>query len=227
MNQVLFEEYNPDELQKIIKSSGIAFLPLGTLEWHGDHLPFGTDAFISYELSKAVCTKTGGLVIPPLYFGTDREHDVEGKTMHGKDAEVGRILPGSIYFLREDLFYQMLKSIAENIDSQGFKKLVIISAHSGTAQQNVLEKLSREKYVNLKLFVFPGKLFPGGIDHAGKIEASLMMSIRKDLVHLDKLKKPHEGISGEDPAEASEKEGHKHFDQIADKIEKEILAEDS
>ena len=227
MNPVLFKENNPDELRKIIRSSGIAFLPLGTLEWHGDHLPFGTDAYISYELCKAVCAKTGGLVIPPMHFGTDREHDVDGKTMHGKDAEVGRILPGSIYFLREDLFYQMLRSIVKNVVSQEFKKLVIISAHSGTAQQNVLEKLSRDEFANLKLFVYPGKLFPGGIDHAGRIETSLMMSIRKDLVHLDRLKKPYEGISGQDPAEASEEEGQKQFNQIVGKIEKDILAEDS
>ena len=224
---MLFEELHPDELKEIIQNSGIVFLPLGALEWHERHLPFGLDAYVSYELCKAVCAKTGGCVIPPFYFGTDREHNVDGKTMHGIDAKVGKVLPGSIYFIKKDLFYQIVRSIVGNIATQGFKKLVIISAHSGTAQHNVLEKLSQEEFLNLKLFVYPGRIFPGGIDHAGKIETNLMMKIREDLVHLHKLKKPYEGIIGQDPAESSQEEGQKQFNQIVDQIEKEIQREDS
>lgn len=227
MKNILFEELHPDELLDIIQNSGIVFLPLGSLEWHERHLPFGLDASVSYELCKAVCAKTGGCVIPPLYFGTDREHNVNGETLHGMDAKVGKILPGSIYFLNKDLFYEMLKSIVENISAQNFKKLVIISAHSGTAQHEVLEKLSQEIFSNLKLFVYPGRIFPGGIDHAGRIETNLMMSIRQDLVYLNKLKKPYEGIIGQDPHGSNLKEGQKQFNQIVNKIEKEILKEDS
>lgn len=223
MKTTLFEELHPDELKEIIENSGIVFLPLGTLEWHERHLPFGVDSFESYEICKAVCNKVGGCVIPPLYFGTDREHDIQGKLMHGIDAKVGKILPGSIYFLKPELFYHLLKSIAENIAEQGFRKLIVVSAHSGTAQHQALEKLSKEKIRNLKIFIFPGRNFPGSIDHAGKIETNLMLKIRKDLIHMNKLKKPYVGIIGDDPLDSDEEDGQKQFKMIVEKIEKEIL----
>ncbi len=114
MTKILFEELHPNELKQIIQESGTVFLPLGSLEWHERHLPFGLDAYVSHEICKRVCKRTGGCVIPPVYFGTDREYKVDGKTFHGMDARAKKILPGSIYFLKQDLFYQFLKSIAKN-----------------------------------------------------------------------------------------------------------------
>lgn len=100
-----FEELHPDELAVIIRESGVAYLPLGTLEWHERHLPFGLDAMVSYEICKELCRKIGGCVIPPFYFGTDREHKIDGEIFHGMDARAKRILPGSIYFLKKGLFF--------------------------------------------------------------------------------------------------------------------------
>ena len=140
----LYEELSPTELESILKDSGIIYLPLGTLEWHSKHLPFGLDATVSYELCKKACDVTGGCIIPPLYFGTDREHNVNGKIFHGMDAKAGELLPGSLYFLKYDIFLSLLRGVAHNVQEQGFKKLVIVSAHSGTAQQQTLETLVNE-----------------------------------------------------------------------------------
>lgn len=219
-HKLLFEELKPDELKEIIKNSGIVYLPLGTLEWHEHHLPFGLDALVAHAICKAACKKTSGCVIPPLYFGTDREHEVNGEIFHGMDARAGRILPGSIYYLKYDLFYSLLKAIAENISQQGFKKLVVISQHSGTAQQTAIEKLAQEKIGKLKILVFPGKLFPGGMDHAGKIETSLMMAVDPKLVDTSTLHTPYEAISGDDPRFANRSDGEKQFYAIVDGITK-------
>jgi len=221
MNKLnLFEELNPTNLLKIIKTSSIAYLPLGTLEWHERHLPFGLDAIVSYEICKELCKRLGGCVIPPLYFGTDREHKIDNKVFHGMDARAKRILPGSIYFLRKSLFYNLLVSITKSISQQGFKKFVIVSAHSGTAQQEILTQLVQRKTQELQVLVFPGKRFAGGIDHAAKLETSLMLAIQPNLVHLTEIAKPYEGLSGDDPKEASIKEGKIHFQNIIEKIEK-------
>lgn len=223
MNVNLFEELHPDELAKIIKKSGIVYLPLGTLEWHERHLPFGLDAMVSYEICKALCKRIGGCVIPPLYFGTDREHKVEGNVFHGMDARAKRVLPGSVYHLKKNFFHRLLRDIAENVRQQGFKMLVIVSAHSGSAQQEVLEKLAQENTDQLQILTFPGKKFAGGIDHASKRETGLMLALREDLVHLQKLSLPYEAIAGEDPLLANKSEGKKHFDAIIKDIAREIL----
>jgi len=223
-SSILFEELKPEELKKIIDNPSIIYLPLGTLEWHSDHLPFGTDAFESYEICKAVCKKTGGCVIPPLYFGTDREHKIKGKLLHGIDARAGKILPGSIYFLEKDLFYKIIKKIANNVTDQGFKKLVIISAHSGTAQQDAIECLAKEKIGNLQILVFPGKKFSGGIDHAGKLETGLMLAVKPDLVDLSGLHKLNEIIIGGNPKLANKEDGQTHFAKIVNEIANKVLS---
>jgi creatinine amidohydrolase len=223
MKVKFFEELHPDELEQIIKESGIVYLPLGTLEWHERHLPFGLDAFVSYEICKELSKRIGGCVIPPLFFGTDREHKVEGMVLHGMDARAKRTLPGSIYFLKKDLFLKVLLSITENVKQQGFKTLVIVSAHSGTAQQETLAKLAQVKFGALRILVFPGKEFVGGMDHAAKLETGLMMALKPELVHMHKLKAPYEAIAGEDPLLARKSEGKRHIDAIVEDIAREIL----
>lgn len=223
MKANLFEELHPEELHRIINESGIVYLPLGTLEWHERHLPFGLDAMVSYEICKALCRRIGGCVIPPLYFGTDREHKVGDKVFHGMDARANRVLPGSIYYLKKNFFFRLLRAIAENVHQQGFKTLVIVSAHSGPAQQETIEKLAREGVESLRILVFPGKKFAGGIDHASRRETGLMLAIHEDLVHLQKLSLPYEAIAGEDPLLATKSEGRQHFDAIVKDIAREIL----
>lgn len=217
-NSIFYEELSPTELQQIIKNSGIIYFPIGTLEWHSKHLPFGLDALVSYELCKKACLKTGGCIIPPLYFGTDREHNSNGKILRGMDAKAGEKLPGSLYFIKPELLLDLLKQIVKNVNEQGFKKMIIVSAHSGTAQQNTLETLAKEKFGDLKLFVLPGKLFEGGIDHAGPIETSLMMAINRSLVHMDRISEPMGPIIGTDVDRASEQEGKDRIEKIVKQI---------
>jgi creatinine amidohydrolase len=219
----LYEELHPDELQKIIQELGIVFLPLGTLEWHDEHLPFGLDALVAYEICKEVCRNVGGCVIPPLYFGTDREHNINGKIFHGMDAPAKRILPGSIYFMNQKLFDELISQIAKNIALQGFKKLVIVSGHSGTAQHNSLLNLAKKRFYHLKIYAYPGKLWPGGIDHAGKIETELMLYVNQELVHRNKLINPNEILTGEDPRSATKAAGKKRFEAIVKYISQEIV----
>lgn len=218
-----FEELKPKELLAEVKKSGIVYLPLGTLEWHERHLPFGLDAFVSHAICKELSKEIGGVVLPPFYFGTDREHHLSGKTFHGMDARAGRVLVGSVYFLKRELFLVLLRSVAKNVADQGFRKLVIVSAHSGTAQQDVLEVLVKEKIETLRVLAFPGRKFTGGIDHAGKIETSLMMAIRPELVNLKRLKKPYEALVGEDPVRAERALGIRQLREIVLQIKREIL----
>lgn len=220
-----FEELDPETLKKVMDKHPILYLPLGTLEWHQQHLPFGLDATVSYYLCQQACIKTGGAIIPPLYFGTDREHDINGKTFHGMDATVAKILPGNLYYLNEDLFFSLIRSIAINTAEQGFKTLVIVSAHSGTAQQRTIERLSKEGIKNLSILVFPGKKFIGSIDHAGKTETSMMLAIDDTKVNLPKLKKPYEALIGKDPLKATKEEGKERLTKIVDQIVQDVNQE--
>lgn len=69
MEKVLYEELFPDEFAERIKKMPVAFLPLGTLEWHGPHMPLGADGIQSKELFIELAGKMGRVVLPMLFVG--------------------------------------------------------------------------------------------------------------------------------------------------------------
>ena len=69
----------------------------------------------------------------------------------------------------------------------------------------------------------PGKKFPDGIDHAGILETSLMLTIRPDLVNLKKLKKPYGVIDGDDPLLSNREKGQAYFKEIVEYIANQVL----
>ena len=50
MKKVLYEELLPEEFVQRMLEMLVAYLPLGTLEWHGPHMPLGADGIQSKEL---------------------------------------------------------------------------------------------------------------------------------------------------------------------------------
>ncbi len=50
MKKVLYEELLPEEFVQRMLEMPVAYLPLGTLEWHGPHMPLEADGIQSKEL---------------------------------------------------------------------------------------------------------------------------------------------------------------------------------
>ena len=48
----------------------LAYLPIGTLEFHGEHLPFGVDSFEAHGLCVRAAELSGGVVLPPVYLAS-------------------------------------------------------------------------------------------------------------------------------------------------------------
>jgi creatinine amidohydrolase len=41
--KICYSELTPGEFKKRLAAAPIAYLPMGTLEWHSQHLPLGAD----------------------------------------------------------------------------------------------------------------------------------------------------------------------------------------
>ena len=105
--KVLYQELTPSEFLQRLSDAPVAYLPLGTLEFHGDHLPLGSDAIQPLSFFSELAAEIGGIVMPPLFLGPDRMEEVNGSELYGKDlgnpphAEKQQyeqqVLPGSAY----------------------------------------------------------------------------------------------------------------------------------
>jgi creatinine amidohydrolase len=78
-------ELTPTEFRARLARAPIAYLPLGTLEWHGEHLPLGADAIQSHGFFLRLAAAAGGVVLPPLFLGPDLVKTVEGRVYVGMD----------------------------------------------------------------------------------------------------------------------------------------------
>lgn len=70
---VRYERLRPAQIVAQREACPIVWLPIGTIEWHGEHNPVGLDTLKIHALLEVCAREIGGLVFPPLYYGENRE----------------------------------------------------------------------------------------------------------------------------------------------------------
>jgi creatinine amidohydrolase len=88
---------------------------MGVLEKHGNHLPLGTDYLNAHVVAVQAAEKEPAVVFPPFYFGKIFE---------------ARCFPGTIA-LPPVLLLELLDAVLDEIGRNGFKKIILYSAHDG------------------------------------------------------------------------------------------------
>ena len=217
--KVLYAELLPHEFRKRLAERPIAYLPLGTLEWHGEHLPLGSDAIQSEALMIECARRFGGIVMPPIHLGPDRARPAaEGRMLYGMDYATStnppRQLDGSCYWVPGGLHLLVVDAILAQLERAGFR--AVFGDGHGPSRWSWVENLAeRETRFGLKLFGVNKEIadqWKSQVDHAARNETSLMMHYRPDLVDLsqlpqDRAEKPV-GVGGEDPRGATAAFGH-------------------
>ena len=61
----------PPEIVAARERRPLAFVPLGPIEWHGPHLPLGTDAIHAGHIARQLARDLGGVVLPTFFIGTE------------------------------------------------------------------------------------------------------------------------------------------------------------
>jgi len=215
--KVLYAELTPQEFRDRLAAAPIAYLPLGTLEWHGEHLPIGSDGLQSYYFFVGLAREVGGIVLPMLFLGPDRIEEVDGKELYGMDT-LGEGMPegqryknqqlaGSAYWVPEDTFRTIIEATLKQLKRAGFK---IVVAHGHGPSTNFFQKNAadwKEKF-GLETFTCWGSEYDRQgkgimVDHAAMNETSLVMALRPDLVQMYRLPEdPNSwpvGVGGRDP----------------------------
>ena len=72
MDEVRFDRMVPAHIVARREACNLAYLPVGSLEWHGNHMPYGTDYFTVTHIAEEAARRFGGVAFPPIYYGDVR-----------------------------------------------------------------------------------------------------------------------------------------------------------
>jgi creatinine amidohydrolase len=232
--KVHYTELLPHEFRARLAKCPLGYLPLGTLEWHGEHGALGTDALIAAGLFTRAAQAFGGIVFPPLFLGPDRaEASANSSLLIGMDYDQTttppRPLDGSCYWVPEGVFLLMCESIIGQARRAGFTTL-IADGHGPSRWAWGRNVGAWEARYGIRLISVDRDL-PGWrsqIDHAAKNETSLMLALRPDLVDLGQLPSDRaiwpQGVAGDDPRDATAEHGQECIDACLALLEARLRA---
>jgi creatinine amidohydrolase len=209
MAKVRFVEMLPHELVPARTARPVAYLPLGTLEWHGGHLPYGYDGVKADALAAVFAERTGGVVMPTVWWGDHR--GILAEVVFGPDPR-----PSFVYDHRpaicsalgltpqafaQDaerceveeggwmLYESVLTHACHEIEVLGFELILPIAGHYPLIEPARAVAKSYGGSARIHPFIEAELVADQGFkgDHAGTWETSLMMVLRPDLVMMDRI----------------------------------------
>ncbi len=214
MKKVRYEEMLPHEILERREKFPVAFIGLGTIEWHGEHLAVGNDALKAEKLCELAAEKSGGFAFPTVWYGEPRttcllEADYDG----GKGNKVKRFMgfknekfSGSGDFEKTEdeqieFYKKLIFHLLVQMNSLEMKAVCLVCGHYPlhTWAAEVVEDFN-SKCKETKAFAGIEFHFPEGInvggdqdptknidvggDHAAKWETSYLWYLRPDCIDM-------------------------------------------
>lgn len=200
MRTVQLEYLRPGEIMAEKERCSIVYLPIGPLEWHGPAMPYGTDPLMAQELARAAARITGGVVMPTLFVGTERERPsyiLEAKGFEDPNQYViGMDVPKNpmkSFYAREDMFALIVREHLRLLVQQEYKLIVIVNGHGACGQKGNLERLAIEfsnETASKVIVSMPDPLEEGetfDFGHGTLMETSIMRGLYDEHVELGDL----------------------------------------
>ncbi len=230
--EVRWDYLLPKEFGARVAACPVCYMPLGTLERHGAHLPFGLDGLKAEGVCLRAAQKHGGVVLPPLHWGThgwwaeEFRHGLPPREDLPAEPHLRKQPPGTVY-ISEGLLLNLLMTMFREVEYSGFKVIVAFTGHyplqQDLAVRNAAVQYMRVNPVKIWAVKEPdlsGEVEVGG-DHAGKWETSLLWALHPELVKMERCPDPDTGRflwCGEDAAEASLELGERTVEYIVDQL---------
>jgi creatinine amidohydrolase len=201
----LYERLRPAQIEAIREQAPVAYLPWGALEWHSYHAPVGLDGIQAHGQCRALAAATGGVVLPPVYAGTDTIKPYKG-------------FPHTIDH-RAETVRALCQEFLEGLADEAFRVIVVVTGHCGGGHVDALREtveVFAEERDDVGVLLVPSfeptqETYPS--NHAARGETSYQLHFDPDLVDLSLLPADREatldddGVWGEDPRAASAAEG--------------------
>lgn len=210
---VEYQNLLPDQFTARVEHCPLAYVPVGSLEWHGEHMALGNDAIKMHALCCEAARRGGGIVFPPIYYG------IPYMVSYGKKHAHSANLPVTVAFLKD-----LLNTTLAGLEDGGFRVAILSTGHTCGEQRDLMRDIAREYRGAMVVYGTDDMEWAGDLDftsdHAAKWETSILWYLRPELVDIYKLPKdtavPLEGVGGDDPrVHASRDLGRAAVDAIA------------
>jgi creatinine amidohydrolase len=205
---VRLAELAPHALEERLESCPALLLPIGTIEYHGDHLPLGLDGLKAEAIAGDAARRSGAILGPLSWWAAD-----------GVDRP---------YTLRLDagLIEPMLVEGLVQLAGMGFRAIVLVNGHFGLENSRLLRRVALAVMERCEAVVWPVAEYEILLDlgdrgdHAGLWETSLLLGVRPELVNLESLVPgvAARGVIGADPRGASRRQGEDGVAQAGTRI---------
>ena len=175
---IWLQENKWKDVENYLEEKQSIIVPVGSVEQHAQHLPLGTDAYISQKVAEDVAEATNTLIAPPVWVGWAPHHMAYKGTVT----------------LRPETLTQVIEDICMSLIYHGFEKIIIINGHreANLAPIRIAMTRLRNKtgvfmaiadpfYINFEKGEELSEVDPGGIGHAEELEASQMYYLLPDL----------------------------------------------
>ena len=193
---VEYQNLLPYQFEARIATCPVVYVPVGSLEWHGEHLALGNDSIKMHGVCCEAARIGGGIVYPPQFFGMGCMVPFGRKYTHDGDLPVS-----------EEFFTTVVNTTLAGLEAVGFKVTILATGHTSPEQSAQVRKIGES---------YAGKMMVRGTDdmewaddldftsdHAAKWETSMLWYLRPELVDITRLPKdlsePCEGVGGDDP----------------------------
>ena len=182
---VLYEELTPSMFREKLNQAPVAYLPLGTLEYHGEHLPLGTDALHSKGFFTKMAQEFGGIVMPMIFMGPSW---YTGQPIDSLIAIHCTPSPktGSCYWIPDSIYHTLLEQQFSLLTRTGFK-VVVVHGHAPSIIYVQRHKQEWEEQFDIRIvpyFIYRDNSDLGYSGHASVNETSLIINYFPHLVKM-------------------------------------------
>ncbi|MGW3572462.1 creatininase family protein [Streptomyces sp. NPDC000941] len=168
----------PDTTEDIrARKAGVAVLPIGSFEQHGEFLPLVTDTVIACTIAREIAAVYSVHLLPPLTISCSHEHEA---------------WPGTVSISAATL-HAVVRDIAASLRRSGIDALILVNGHGGNyVLRNVVQESAS---TGTRMALFPGSAdwdaarTGAGVRtssqsdmHAGEVETSILLHAHPELV---------------------------------------------
>ncbi len=185
-------ELPPWEIRERMEQSETIMVPIGSCEKHGDHLPLGTDTYITLGVVKRAAELAGVMHTPIVPVGYSPHH-------------MGRLAEGSGTLTISAATYRgLLHDLARSLIFHGFSRIVFVTHHGSNTKliDDTMRRLHyqtgaficfyktpTERECNVIADIITGKPEETPGWHSGEVETSMIQAWDEGMVHMDRAGK--------------------------------------